>query len=130
MSIMDEIRKQDLYHGDIDINSEYAINKIAEALCEYIFRYILNLNKNPNNSRKIYGYVLLSGDKIELDRFNRSLHIDKFSYEPYARNHFTNHPPFKCFISEVINKDIGIEAHVDYSDRFYIHDNNIFFCRL
>ncbi len=126
MSIMDEIRRQDECQGDIDINSEFAINKMAEALCEYVFSYILELNKNSNNSRKIHGYILLSGgDKIKLDRFNRSLHIDKFSYESFARNHFTNHPPFKCFISEVI-KDIDVEAHIDYRECLEIHENNIF----
>lgn len=121
---MDEIKKQDLYIdkkiGYIDVDSEFAINKITGALCEFIFGYILRLNKNSDNTcRKIYGYILLRypGDKkLEIDKFNDSLYINNYSANPNEKNHFNRNPPFICFISKNINENFtdNVRSHPLY----------------
>lgn len=130
MSIMDEIKKQDLYNdkkvGYIDVDSEFAISKITEALCEFIFGYILRLNKNSDNTcRKIYGYVLLRypcDKKIEIDKFNNSLYINNNSINPNEKYHFNNNPPFTCFISKVINENFTDNVR---SRSLYICEENL-----
>ena len=130
MSIMEEIRKQDLYNdktlGYIDIDSDFAINKMSEALCEFVFGYILRLNKDLNNTcRKVYGYILLhyhSDKKIKIEEFNDSLYINNYSANPNEKNHFNNNPPFTCFISKSINENFTDNV---CSNPLYICEENL-----
>ncbi len=79
MSIMDEIKKQDIQNNNKNkrdyINSDIALNTIASFLCDYI----LKLNEKNNSYRKIYGYVLLVNniDELEKDTLLKSLRMNK-----------------------------------------------------
>lgn len=129
MSIMDKIKEQDQINENkkkeeyIYLDGDFAISKMANALSEFIFGYILRLNKNQDNVfRKVYGYVLLNNSykKIELKEFEQGLEINMRSLDPYFKNHFAGDTPFRCFISESLYPTLTEDIHFTSKDSMAI----------